>query len=142
MFPRTQDLPDVTNAKTVMSGKSFLFDFTAGDFIIRDGKLVECKGIDAIKVWIEKILRTEKGRFRIYNDTDYGCRIEDLLVGSNYPVEFIEAELKREIEDALKQNLNILSVSNFNIERSASRITVSMEVETSDSGRNTVAIAL
>jgi phage baseplate assembly protein W len=142
MFPRTQDLPDVTNAETVMSGKSFLFDFTAGDFIIRDGKLVECKGIDAIKVWIEKILRTEKGRFRIYNDTDYGCRIEDLLVGSNYPVEFIEAELKREIEDALKQNLNILSVSNFNIERSASGITVSMEVETSDSGRNTVAIAL
>ena len=119
-----------------------MFDFTAGDFIIRDGKLVECKGIDAIKVWIEKILRTEKGRFRIYNDTDYGCRIEDLLVGSNYPVEFIEAELKREIEDALKQNLNILSVSNFNIERSASGITVSMEVETSDSGRNTVAIAL
>jgi len=142
MFPRTQDLPDVTNAETVMSGKSFLFDFTAGDFIIRDGKLVECKGIDAIKVWIEKILRTEKGRFRIYNDTDYGCRIEDLLVGSNYPVEFIEAELKREIEDALKQNPNILSVSNFSIERTASGITVSMEVETSDSGRNTVAIAL
>lgn len=44
MFPRTQDLPDVTNAETVMSGKSFLFDFTAGDFIIRDGKLVECTG--------------------------------------------------------------------------------------------------
>jgi phage baseplate assembly protein W len=142
MFPRTQDLPDVTKAETVMSGKSFLFDFTAGDFIIRDGKLVECKGIDAIKVWIEKILRTEKGRFRIYNDTDYGCRIEDLLVGSNYPVEFIEAELKREIEDALKQNPNILSVSNFSIERTASGITVSMEVEINDSGRNTVAIAL
>ena len=142
MFPRTQDLPDVTNAETVMSGKSFLFDFTAGDFIIRDGKLVECKGIDAIKVWIEKILRTEKGRFRIYNDTDYGCRTEDLIVGSNYPIAFIEAELKREVEDALLQNPNILSVSNFNIERSASGITVSMEVETSDSGRNTVAIAL
>ena len=142
MFPRTQDLPDVTNAETVMAGKSFLFDFTAGDFIIRDGKLVECKGIEAIKVWIEKILRTEKERFNIYNDTDYGCRIEDLLIGSNYPVTFIEAELKREIEDALKQNPNILSVSNFSIERTASGITVSMEVETSDSGRNTVAIAL
>jgi phage baseplate assembly protein W len=142
MFPRTQDLPDVTNAETVMSGKSFLFDFMAGDFIIRDGKLVECKGIDAIKVWIEKILRTEKGRFRIYNDTDYGCRIEDLLIGSNYPVAFIEAELKREIEDALMQNPNILSVSNFSIERTASGITVSMEVETDDSGRNTVEIAL
>ena len=142
MFPKTQDLTVIAAEDTAASGKSFLFDFTAGDFVISDGKLIECEGIDAIKVWIEKILRTEKGRFRIYNDTDYGCRIEDLLVGSNYPVEFIEAELKREIEDALKQNLNILSVSNFNIERSASGITVSMEVETSDSGRNTVAIAL
>jgi phage baseplate assembly protein W len=142
MFPKTQDLSVIAAIDTAASGKSFLFDFTADDFIIRDGKLVGCDGIEANKVWIEKILRTEKGRFRIYNDTDYGCRIEDLLVGSNYPVEFIEAELKREIEDALKQNPNILSVSNFSIERTASGITVSMEVETSDSGRNTVAIAL
>jgi len=142
MFPNTKDLTVTAAENTAASGKSFLFDFTAGDFVIRDGKLVGCDGIEANKVWIEKILRTEKGRFRIYNDTDYGCRIEDLLVGSNYPVEFIEAELKREIEDALKQNPNILSVSNFSIERTASGITVSMEVETSDSGRNTVAIAL
>lgn len=143
MFPKTQDLSVIAAIDTAASGKSFLFDFTADDFIIRDGKLVECKGIDANKVWIEKILRTEKGRFRIYNDTDYGCRIEDLLVGSNYPVEFIEAELKREIEDALKQNLNILSVSNFNIERSASGITVSMEVSTVyDTGGNLIKVAL
>jgi hypothetical protein len=142
MFPKTQDLTVTAAENMTASGKSFLFDFTAGDFVIRDGKLVGCDGIEAIKVWIEKILRTEKGRFKIYDDTDYGGRIEDLLIGSNYPVEFIEAELKREIEDALKQNLNILSVSNFNIERSASGITVRMEVETSDSGRNTVAIAL
>jgi phage baseplate assembly protein W len=142
MFPKTQDLTVIAAEDTAASGKSFLFDFTAGDFVISDGKLIECEGIDAIKVWIEKILRTEKGRFRIYNDTDYGCRTEDLIVGSNYPIAFIEAELKREVEDALLQNPNILSVSNFNIERTASGITVSMEVETSDSGRNTVAIAL
>ena len=142
MFPKTQDLSVIAAIDTAASGKSFLFDFTADDFIIRDGKLIECEGIDAIKVWIEKIIRTEKGRFRIYNDTDYGCRTEDLIVGSNYPIAFIEAELKREVEDALLQNPNILSVSNFNIERTASGITVSMEVETSDSGRNTVAIAL
>lgn len=44
---------------------------------MRDGKLVECDGIDAIKVWIEKILRTEKNRYKIYDGTDYGCQIED-----------------------------------------------------------------
>jgi phage baseplate assembly protein W len=143
MFPNTQDLT-VTAAKVAAaSGKSFLFDFTAGDFVIRDGKLVECEGIDAIKVWIEKMLRTEKGRFRIYNDTDYGCRIEDLLIGNSYHVAFIEAELKREIEDALKQNPNILSVYNFSIERTASAIIVSMEVNTAyDTGGNLIKVAL
>ncbi len=143
MFPKTQDLSVIASIDTAASGKSFLFDFTADDFIIRDGKLVECKGIDANKVWIEKILRTEKGRFRIYNDTDYGCRIEDLLIGNSYHVAFIEAELKREIEDALMQNPNISAVSNFSIERTASGIIVSMEVSTVyDTGGNLIKVAL
>jgi len=143
MFPNTQDLTVTAAENTAASGKSFLFDFTAGDFIIRDGKLVECESIDAIKVWIEKMLRTEKGRFRIYNDTDYGCRIEDLLIGNSYHVAFIEAELKREIEDALMQNPNISAVSNFSIERTASGIIVSMEVNTVyDTGGNLITVAL
>jgi phage baseplate assembly protein W len=143
MFPKTQDLSVIAAKDTAASGKSFLFDFTADDFIIRDGKLVECKGIDANKVWIEKILRTEKGRFRIYNDTDYGCRIEDLLIGNSYHVAFIEAELKREIEDALMQNPNISAVSNFSIKRTASGIIVSMEVSTVyDTGGNLIKVAL
>ena len=143
MFPKTQDLSVIAAKDTAASGKSFLFDFTADDFIIRDGKLIECEGIDAIKVWIEKILRTEKGRFRIYNDTDYGCRIEDLLIGNSYHVAFIEAELKREIEDALMQNPNISAVSNFSIKRTASGIIVSMEVSTVyDTGGNLIKVAL
>ena len=142
MFPEIQDLTVVESSQVGANGKSFLFDFVLGDFALQNGSLVECDGKNAIKVWIEKILRTEKERFKIYDGTEYGCRLEDLLIGNNYSAAFIEAELKREIEDALKQNPNILSVSNFNIERTASGITVSMEVETSDSGRNTVAIAL
>lgn len=142
MFPETQDLTVVTAEKTAVTGKSFLFDFTAGDFVVRNGKLVECDGRDAIRVWIEKILRTEKGRFKIYDDTDFGCRLEDLLIGSNYTAAFIEAELKREIEDALLQNPNISAVSNFSLERTASGIIVRLEVETNDAGTNTVAVTL
>lgn len=142
MFPNTQDLTVVTAEDTAVTGKSFLFDFTAGDFVVRNGKLVECNGMEAIKVWIEKILRTEKERFKIYDDNDYGCRLEDLLIGSNYMAAFIEAELKREIEDALLQNPNISAVANFSLERTASGIIVSMEVETYDAGTNTVTVAL
>lgn len=142
MFPKIQESTVVTVENTVGTGKSFLFDFATGDFVVQNGRLVECDGIDAIIVWIEKILRTEKGRFKIYEDTDYGCRLEDLLIGNNFTAAFIEAELKREIEDALLQNPNISAVANFNMERTSSGILVSMEVDTNDSGTNTISVTL
>ena len=60
MFPNSTDVM-FDNKSDISSGtKSYLFDFTTGDFVVRDGKLIECDGIESIKVWIEKILRTEK----------------------------------------------------------------------------------
>ena len=67
MFPNSTDIT-INNETQILSGtKSYIFDFTTGDFVVRDGKLIECDGISAIKVWIEKILRTEKGRY----DSDF-----------------------------------------------------------------------
>ena len=103
MFPNSTGIT-LDESKLSSGTKTFLFDFNIGDFALRDGKLIECDGIDAIKVWIEKILRTEKDRYKIYDNTEYGCHLEDLIIGNSYTAEFIEAELKREIEDALKQN--------------------------------------
>ena len=142
MFPNSTDI-SIDNENNTSSGtKSYLFDFVNGDFVVRDGKLIECDGIDAIKVWIEKILRTEKGRYPIYDNTEYGCHLEDLVIGNSYTAEFIEAELKREIEDALKQNPRITSVTNFNITRNTNAITVTLEVVLNDTGRNTVTVTV
>ncbi len=114
MFPNSTDITLDNESNTTNGTKSYMFDFENGDFIVCDGKLIECDGIKSIKVWIEKILRTEKGRYPIYNNTEYGCHLEDLIIGNSYTAEFVEAELKREIEDALKQNSRITSVTNFN----------------------------
>ena len=142
MFPNSTDIM-IPNENIASNGtKSYLFDFASGDFVVRDGKLVECDSIDAIKVWIEKILRTEKGRYTIYADTEYGCHLEDLIIGNRYTVAFIEAELKREIEDALKQNSQIKSVTNFQIIRSKHSITVTLEVVLNDEGRDTVTVTV
>ena len=142
MFPNSTDVM-FDNKSDISSGtKSYLFDFTTGDFVVRDGKLIECDGIDAIKVWIEKILRTEKRRYSIYDNTEYGCHLEDLIIGNSYTAEFIEAELKREIEDALKQNPRITSVTNFKITRNKNAITVTLEVVLNDEGRNTVTVTV
>lgn len=142
MFPNSNSVTVNNETKSSSGTKSYLFDFDRGDFVVRDGKLVECDSIDAIKVWIEKILRTEKGRYTIYADTEYGCHLEDLIIGNSYTVEFIEAELKREIEDALKQNSQIKSFTNFQIIRSKHSITVTLEVVLNDEGRNTVTVTV
>ena len=142
MFPNSTDITLDNKSDTSSGTKSYLFDFTTGDFIVRDGKLIECDSIDAIKVWIEKILRTEKGRYKIYDNTEYGCHLEDLIIGNSYTAEFIEAELKREIEDALKQNPRITSVTNFKITRNKNAITVTLEVVLNDEGRNIVTVTV
>ena len=142
MFPNSTDIAINNETQTSSGTKSYMFDFENGDFVVRDGKLIECDSIDAIKVWIEKILRTEKGRYPIYDNTEYGCHLEDLIIGNSYTAEFIEAELKREIEDALKQNPQITSVTNFNITRNTNAITVTLEVVLNDEGRNTVTVTV
>ena len=142
MFPHSTDITLDGETKSSSGTKPYLFDFENGDFVVRDGKLIECDGIDAIKVWIEKILRTEKGRYPIYDNTEYGCHLEDLIIGNSYTAEFIEAELKREIEDALKQNSRITSVTNFKISRNKNAITVTLEVVLNDERRNTVTVTV
>ena len=142
MFPNSTDITLDNKSDTSSGTKSYMFDFENGDFVVRDGKLIKCDGIDAIKVWIEKILRTEKGRYPIYDNTEYGCHLEDLIIGNSYTAEFIEAELKREIEDALKQNPQITSVTNFNITRNTNAITVTLEVVLNDERRNTVTVTV
>ena len=65
MFPNSTDVM-LDNKSDISSGtKSYLFDFTTGDFVVRDGKIIECDGIESIKVWIEKILRKRCGKRRI-----------------------------------------------------------------------------
>ena len=143
MFPQTQSASNVQTQAEISNGtKTYLFDFDKGDFVIRDGKLIECDGIEAIKVWIEKILRTEKGRFKIYDDTEYGCHLEDLIIGNSYTPEFIEAELKREIEDALLLNSQITSVTNFKISREKNSLIVEMEVHILDAGANIITVTV
>ena len=143
MFPETDELLISENTVENTGGtKSFLYDFSKGDFVIRDGKLVPCDSLEAIKVWIEKIIRTEKNRFPIYDGTEYGCYLEDLIIGNNYTVEFVEAELKREIEEALLQHPKITSIGSFTLHRDKTLLSVTLEVNISDEGTNTVTVTV
>ena len=92
--------------------KTFAYDFQAKEFVTKDGRLVPTEDI---RVWIEKIIRSEKWRCKIYEGTDFGIRIEDLLIGSNYNRAFSESEAKREINEALLQNPRIKEIQGLQL---------------------------
>lgn len=142
MFPKTDTVLTRVEAPAQTGTKSYLFDFNKGDFVVRDGKLVECDGMDALKVWIEKILKTEKGRYRIYDGTGYGCQLEDLIIGNTYTLEFTEAELKREVEEAILKNPLVISVSNFALTKTANALTIQIEVKANDTAGNLITVTI
>lgn len=114
--------------KASNSGKSFLFDFETGDFVIKDGKLVEITELEALKTWISKVLRTTKDKFDIYLDTDYGITNLKELINKDFPFAFIKAEVEKEITETLLKNSNVNSVIDFEFTRESEKLTVSFTV--------------
>lgn len=111
----------------VQMGRSFLYDFDSGDFVLKDGRLVEADPEAALCIWIEKLLRTEKRKYEIYSSS-YGASLEDLIIGQNLPIEFIKSEIKREITEALMKHPLVKSISGWRLERSGSQLMVSFKV--------------
>lgn len=119
----------LSDNETYRNGKSFLFDFNQGDFVIEDGKLKEIDSLEALKIWIVKILKTEKFKFKIYYSTDYGTSLTELIT-SDFPMPFIKSEIEREITEVLLQNSNIKSVQNFKFERNKMLLNVRFDCST------------
>lgn len=131
MFPEYAPLLQGNNqdSKTTL-GKSFLFDFAAGDFVLKDGKLQVVEDSEALQVWIRKILKTEKFKFKIYETgetNEYGVTLLD-FVNSGHPQFFIQAEIQREVAEALIKNPEILDVTNFSFSRDKRTLVVNFNV--------------
>lgn len=136
MLPEvTEQEINITTSGTATVGTSFLFDFAAGDFVVKDGRLVRITDTEALKVWIQKIIRTEKYHFKVYEREDpdeYGVTIEDLIVGHAYPPAFVEAELQRELSDALTRHPMIQSISDFSVTKDNPQVTIAFTVNLTD----------
>ncbi|OXS67527.1 hypothetical protein B1B04_22305 [Lysinibacillus sp. KCTC 33748] len=110
-------------------GKSFLYDFDKGDFVIRNGKMVAIHGLETLKQWILKVLKTERFRFRIYKDIPFGATLED-LIGSSLPRAFVEAEIKREVTAALLEHTHIQDVQEWQFVRDGKWMRIQFRVIT------------
>jgi phage baseplate assembly protein W len=128
MFPELEiDEINIVENETTQMGKSFLFDFDKGDFVLVNGGLVEADLKTSIKVWIQKILRTELNRYKIYEGSEYGIQLED-LIGSSLSSAFIDSEIKREVNEKLTLHPKIDYLSEFNIDKSNTTMKISFKV--------------
>lgn len=113
-------------------GISYLYDFKKGDFITNNGKLIEVDGVDAITIWIEKLLMTTINKYEIYKRNDnkrpYGTSIKKLVLGKKLPRFFIESEVKRDIEEALTKHPQIMGIDNFNYDHKDTKLIIRFKV--------------
>lgn len=130
MFPASDFLvkKEAATSKNV-AVKTFQFDFTVGEFVQKDGGVSAVQELEGLKVWVEKVLRTEKNKFPIY-DANYGVSLLELM-NSGYPQGFLEAEIKREITESLLRNEEIKSVESFSFSREKRRLVCCFTVRTS-----------
>ena len=122
---------NISTTSTATQGKSFKFDFATGEFELIDGKMIEITEREVLKIWIQKTIRTEKNKFKVYQDVNYGVSIEDLVIGRAYNQQFINSELEREISEALTQNKLIQSISDFSSINEGKNLIVSFTVNNS-----------
>ncbi|MGG2053110.1 DUF2634 domain-containing protein [Lysinibacillus pakistanensis] len=110
------------------NGTTFLYDFKKGDYVYRNGAPIIVQGQKALEIWIEKVIRTERFKFKIYDNVEYGVTIED-LIGSNLPYSFLDSEMKRELTESILKNPFIENLSEWKFEREGSLWTITFTVE-------------
>lgn len=88
------------------------------------GKL---NGIEAVKQVIWLILHTERFEYAIFS-WNYGIELKNLLGEQKTP--FVQAKIKKAIEDALLTDDRILEVNSFEFKQTNKALTVSFKVNT------------
>lgn len=125
------------NNEIPFNGAALLFDFKKNDFVTENGRIVTVTGVRAVECWLEKLIRTKKFHFKVYeNDNeddvvDYAVTIMSLL-GGIYPPGYIEAEIEREIRQAAVKNPYIDDLVSWIFEREGSSLIINFTVIVND----------
>lgn len=122
MFPKIEaDLQKLDailagQEETKPIGKASYFDYQEGQHWLVDGKDVKCGNVETVVQWIEKVLRTERGKYPIYTedeDEDFGISVYQYIGEKIAHPGFIASELKREITEQLLKHRHISGVEDF-----------------------------
>lgn len=83
--------------------REWAWNFEKLDFKLKDGKMYQVEGKEAVKIWLWKIFQTPRYRYLIHS-WDYGHELENLIGQGSQS--FIKAEAERLIKEAIWPTLN------------------------------------
>lgn len=96
IFPFIDALPETQDSMP----REYAWDFSRGDFLLRAGRPYIVEGLEAVKVMIYKIIKTERYKWAAYT-WDYGIELE-ALIGQRMQQADAVNRLKAAINDAIQ----------------------------------------
>ena len=137
MFPdidmEIEEEEDVEEEETLQStiiGRTPLFNFSTGKYEIKDGKIIECTQKEAVRQWVGFLVKTFVGKYRVYDNTDFGTYIENYIGEKNRG--FVLSEIKRELEEKAEDNRAIEEITDIEGKAKGDRMTISLTIVMTD----------
>lgn len=109
--------------------KEIAWDFESDTPIIHNNDFVMAAGIEALRVWVYKTLKTQRYRYITYSNS-YGVTLND-LIGKMYDTN-VEREIKKEITEALLVNEYIDRVNILNLLLDGNKLNIDLKISTRD----------
>lgn len=114
---------ETTENETSGQIKEYYIDFENGRILSK-----KLEGNEAIKIWIYKVLKTNRYRHLIYT-WDFGQELKS-LIGNGYQQGYINSEAKRYITEALSVHSKIKRCYNFKFSFKSDVLNIKFNVET------------
>lgn len=143
-MPKLFDVPDLAEDvaaedEVVEYGRSWAFDFIAGDFVNIGGVTPETEGHRAWADWCVKTVLTQRWAFIIYPD-DYGTDLDEVRSASGRSES--ETLIENEIVDALSADPRTDRVHDFDFEWQGDSCVVTFAVEPSEGSSEVIKVDL
>lgn len=137
MFPEIdmeiEEEEDVEEEETLQSttiGRTPLFNFSTGKYEIKDGKIIECTQEEAVRQWVGFLVKTFVGKYRVYDNTDFGTYIENYIGEKNRG--FVLSEIKRELEEKAEDNRAIEDITDIEGKTKGDKMTINLTIVMTD----------
>lgn len=101
-------------------------DLETGQLAVRNGRHYTVTGLEALRIWIWKALRTNRGQYTAYSD-QFGQDLEEVFGQTD--LEMAQVLAQDYLTEALETSPYILDVRDFQFERSGSGLEVAFVVD-------------